>query len=58
MVNLAKYIELYRPQYVAGIDEFGYVKYELGHLRAKLFGIRVPVLWALDRLTIAAILKV
>lgn len=49
---LAKYITIYRPSYVQSIhknsDGSWTPNYGLGWLRAKLFGVRVPILWALD----------
>ena len=46
------FITLYRPSSVQGLaptPDGWVVIYRLGDLRAKVFGIRVPVLWALDQ---------
>lgn len=42
-------IVLYRPKVILGIAE-GHVHYGVGPLRAKVFGIRIPTLWAVDQL--------
>lgn len=47
---------IYRPQYVSGIEWDGsnwIPSYGLGPLRARLFGIRVPILWAWDAMIFA-----
>ncbi len=46
--RVKRFITLYRPTYVTGVRN-NVVVYRCGDLRAKVFGIRVPILWALDR---------
>lgn len=52
---------LYRPTYIAGImrDKDGYFipNYGVRDLRARLFGVRVPTLWAIDRMIVAGRLR-
>lgn len=45
---VSRFITLYRPTYVTGVLN-GTVSYRTGDLRAKMFGVRVPILWALSR---------
>jgi hypothetical protein len=57
---IARRIVLYRPQYLMGLERCadGYTpRYELGDLRARLFGVRVPIHWALDQQHRAGCLK-
>lgn len=70
-IKHAKRITLYRPERLMGLDWHGpfklngsviapagyYPRYETGDLRAKFFGVRVPILWALDCLLFAGVLK-
>ncbi len=55
---IARNICIYRPKRLIGIaknDEYNcyFPEYELGELRATLFGIPVPVLWAFERLLVS-----
>lgn len=49
---IARRITLYRPQYVMGVSPAGFVIYELGDLRARIGFIRIPILWALDHISL------
>lgn len=61
MIFLAKHIGLYRPKFVERFERCsnGYWVpcYGLEPLRAKLFGIRVPVEWAFDLMLRAGLVK-
>lgn len=46
----AKHLVSYRVPYLMGFNDC-FPVYALGPLRARLFGIRVPVLWAYDMAT-------
>lgn len=51
---LAWYIVLYHPEHIEGFsrcsDGLWMASYGLGPLRVRLFGCRVPVLWAFETL--------
>ncbi len=59
---MRRFITLYRPIYLVSItrtlstDRAFYnhmiPNYRCGDLRAKLFGVRVPVLWALEKILV------
>lgn len=52
-MSLYPYLSLYRPMRLDGVQysQGSWIPiYSLGDLRARLFGIRVPVLWALDKI--------
>ena len=55
---IVRRITLYRPQYLMRLDELGWPVYELGDLRAKLLGVRIPIHWALNQLLLMRILNV
>ena len=58
---MARFIKLYRPTYLQSLERQAdgcfVPNYTLGPLRARIFGVRVPVLWACDRLIAAGLLK-
>jgi len=50
----SNYVALYHPEYVTGFqrcnDGYWMACYGMGPLRASLFGVRVPVIWAFELL--------
>lgn len=44
---MKRFIKFYRPTLVSGIVN-NTIVYQVGDLRASLFGIRVPILWAIS----------
>ena len=62
-----RHVTLYRPRYVTGfkwnerwmLPELGFTEpcwsptYRVGDLRARVFGVRVPVCWAFDHAILA-----
>lgn len=48
---LARHLVIYRPTYTSGFVQMGAgwtPTYRVGDLRAQLFGVRVPILWAMN----------
>jgi len=59
-ILLARFIVLYRPEYLMTLtpDASGWHPgYELGPLRARLFGVRIPTLWAFESQIAAGMIK-
>lgn len=64
---IGEHICLYRPKYVIGIQQVDLTfmglgrqwmpQYELGPCRARVFGVRIPILWAFDCMIFAGKLK-
>lgn len=59
MCWIARRIVIYRPEYIQTIAwSNGWLPtYTLGPLRAKVFGIRIPILWAWDWMCFAGVIK-